>query len=105
MRPFDVRGSVSAESPEPILGHLSLRGGILFPGGTVIGSKGLWDGKCSATPGAIPRGLFIAGDAPRCSSLVTTCPHLFMRLLSRRRWLFLDAFSLELGGLSGTGRV
>ena len=33
--------------------------------------------------GRSPRGLFIAGDAPRCSSLVTTCPHLFMRLLSK----------------------
>ena len=32
---FDVGGSVSAETfsrPEPILGHLSLRGGIPFPG-------------------------------------------------------------------------
>jgi len=64
MRPFDVRGSVSAESPEPILGHLSLRGGILFPGRTVIGSKGLWDGKCSATPGAIPRDAFYCGRRP-----------------------------------------
>ena len=41
---FDVGGSVSAETfsrPEPILGHLSLRGGIPFPGRTIIGSEGL----------------------------------------------------------------
>jgi len=41
---FDVGGSVSAETfsrPEPILGHLSLRGGIPFPGRTVIGGEGL----------------------------------------------------------------
>jgi hypothetical protein len=41
---FDVGGPVSAETfsrPEPILGHLSLRGGIPFPGRTIIGSEGL----------------------------------------------------------------
>jgi hypothetical protein len=44
MAGFDVGGSVSAETfsrPEPILGHLSLRGEIPFPGRTIIGSEGL----------------------------------------------------------------
>ena len=38
-RRFGLRGDFS--HPEPILGHLSLRGGIPFPGRTIIGSEGL----------------------------------------------------------------
>ena len=70
---FDVGGSISSETfsrPEPILGHLSLRGGIPFPGRTIM-QRGA---RISPRPGA--QGGALASDlAPTRRASPSACRH------------------------------